>query len=220
MPGVSSGGSANAFDARINGGLQSGDEAVLDGASMQQGFMSQSGMVSIFQDFPYSPDMVSEIKVVSSSYDAQYGSTTGGQIVAITKSGQEKFHGAVFEYHSSDGLNAKQWGATEKSPLKKNNYGGDLGGPMKIPGLWSNSVKTYFYADVEGYRQTGGATRNTLSIPSLKERAGDFSDWRDASGNLIPIYDPATIQGADGKVTAAVPRQHHPGEPDHPLAKE
>ena len=64
---------ANAFDARINGGLQSGDEAVLDGASMQQGFMSQSGMVSIFQDFPFSPDMVSEIKVVSSSYDAQYG---------------------------------------------------------------------------------------------------------------------------------------------------
>ena len=70
MPGVRSGGRRNAFDARINGGLQSGDEAVVDGASMQQGFMSQSGMVSIFQDFPFSPDMVSEIKVVSSSYDA------------------------------------------------------------------------------------------------------------------------------------------------------
>ena len=198
MPGVSSGGSANAFDARINGGLQSGDEAVLDGASMQQGFMSQSGMVSIFNDFPYSPDMVSEIKVVSSSYDAQYGSTTGGQIVAVTKSGQEKFHGAAFEYAQRDGLNANQWGATEKSPLNRNNYGGALGGPMKIPGLWSNSVKTYFYADVEGYRQTGGATRNTLSIPSLKERSGDFSDWRDASGNLIPIYDPASARLVNG----------------------
>ena len=194
MPGVSSGGSANAFDARINGGLQSGDEAVLDGASMQQGFMSQSGMVSIFQDFPYSPDMVSEIKVVSSSYDAQYGSTTGGQIVAVTKSGQEKLHGAAFEYFQNDSLNANQWGATTKSPLEKHNFGGALGGPMKVPGLWSDSVKTYFYADVEGYRQTGGATRNTLSIPSMKERSGDFSDWRDASGNLIPIYDPATLQ--------------------------
>ncbi|HYN00808.1 MAG TPA: carboxypeptidase-like regulatory domain-containing protein, partial [Vicinamibacteria bacterium] len=145
MPGVSSGGSANAFDARINGGLQSGDEAVLDGASMQQGFMSQSGMVSIFQDFPYSPDMVSEIKVVSSSYDAQYGSTTGGQIVAVTKSGQERFHGALFEYFQKDSLNANQWGATEKSPLTKHNFGGNVGGPMKIPGLWSNSVKSYFY---------------------------------------------------------------------------
>ena len=208
MPGVSTGGSANAFDARINGGLQSGDEAVLDGASMQQGFMSQSGMVSIFQDFPFSPDMVSEIKVVSSSYDAQYGSTTGGQIVAITKSGQDRFHGALFEYHQQDSLNANQWGASEKSPLKKNNFGGNVGGPIKIPGLWSNSVKSYFYVDVEGYRQTGGSNRPTLSIPSLKQRSGDFSDWRDASGNLIPIYDPATTQvQPDGTVV----RQPFPG---------
>ena len=88
MPGVTTGGTGNAFDARINGGMQSGDEAVVDGASMQQGFMSQSGMVSIFQDFPYSPDMVSEIKVVTSSYAPEYGSTTSGQIMAITKSGR------------------------------------------------------------------------------------------------------------------------------------
>ena len=194
MPGVTTGGTANAFDARINGGMQAGDEAVLDGASMQQGTLSQSGMVSIFQDFPYSPDMVSEIKVVSSSYDAQYGSTTSGQIVATTKSGQDRFHGAVFEYLQNDSLNANQWGATEKSPLEKHNFGANLGGPMKVPGLWSNSVKTYFYVNVEAYRQEGGATRPTLSIPSLKQRAGDFSDWRDSNGNLIPIYDPATTR--------------------------
>ena len=115
MPGVSSGGSANAFDARINGGLQSGDEAVLDGASMQQGFMSQSGMVSIFQDFPYSPDMVSEIKVVSSSYDAQYGSTTGGQIVAVTKSGQEKFHGAALRVPPAATASTPTSGAPRRS---------------------------------------------------------------------------------------------------------
>jgi hypothetical protein len=194
MPGVTTGGTANAFDARINGGLQAGDEAVVDGASMQQGTLSQSGMVSIFQDFPYSPDMVSEIKVVSSSYDAQYGSTTSGQIVAITKSGQERFHGAAFEYLQNDSLNANQWGASEKSPLEKHNFGANIGGPIKIPGLWSNSLKTYFYVNVEAYRQEGGATRPTLSIPSLKERAGDFSDWRDSNGNLIPIYDPATTR--------------------------
>ena len=194
MPGVSSGGQANAFDARINGGMTAGDEAVLDGASMQQGTLSQSGMVSILQDFPFSPDMVSEIKVVSSSYDAQYGSTTSGQIVAVTRSGENKFHGAVFDYAQNDALNARQWGADSKSPIKKHNFGANIGGPMKIPGAWSSSVKTYFYVDVEGYRQTGGSTRPTLSIPSLKERAGDFSDWRDSSGNLIPIYDPAATR--------------------------
>ena len=194
MPGVSSGGQGNAFDARINGGMQSGDEAVVDGASMQQGFMSQSGMISIFQDFPFSPDMVSEIKVVSSSYEPQYGASTSGQIVATTKSGSDRFHGSAFDYHQRDSLNAKQWGATDKSPLKKNNFGANIGGPAKIPVLWSNSVKSYFYVNFEGFRQTGGVNRPTLSIPSNRERAGDFSDWRDADGNLIPIYDPATTR--------------------------
>jgi hypothetical protein len=200
MPGVSSGGSGNAFDARINGGMQSGDEAVLDGASMQQGFMSQSGMISIYQDFPFSPDMVQEIKVVSSSYEPQYGSSTSGQIVATTKSGGEKFHGAIFDYHQRDGLNAKQWGAEDKGELRKNNFGGNIGGPAKLPVLWSNSVKTYFYVNFEGFRQTGGVNRPTISIPSMRQRNGDFSDWRDASGNLIPIYDPATTRVVNGVV--------------------
>ena len=106
MPGVSTGGTANAFDARINGGMQSGDEATVDGVSMQQGHMSQSGMVSIFQDFPMSADMVSEVKVLTSNYAPEYGGTTGGQIQAVTKSGGSDFHGSVFDYHLNDALNA------------------------------------------------------------------------------------------------------------------
>jgi hypothetical protein len=208
MPGVTTGGTANPYDSRINGGTSTSEEAVLDGASMQEGFMSQGGMVALFQDFPYSPDMVSEVKVVTSTYAPEYGATTSGQVTAVTKSGTDRFHGAVFEYFQDDSLNARQWGAEDKSLLRKHNFGANVGGPMKIPGLWSNSVKTYFYVDVEGYRQTGGATRSTFSIPSLKERSGDFSDWVDASGNLIPIYDPATTQVLpDGTVT----RQPFPG---------
>src|SRR5262249_30904422 len=76
LPGVSTGSSNQAFQARINGGQESGDEALLDGATMQEGFMSQSGMVSIHQDFQMSPDMIQEVKVITSSYDAQYGSST------------------------------------------------------------------------------------------------------------------------------------------------
>jgi hypothetical protein len=221
MPGITTGGDANPYDSRINGGTSTSEEAVLDGASMQEGFMSQGGMVAIFQDFPYSPDMVSEVKVVTSTYEPQYGATTSGQVTAITKSGTDKFHGAVFEYMQNDGLNAKQWGAEDKSPLKKHNFGANLGGPLKVPGLWSNSAKTYFYVDVEGYRQKGGATRNTYSIPSLKERAGDFSDWRDANGNLIPIYDPATTRVVNGVVVRdPFPGNIIPADRISPLAKQ
>ncbi len=198
MPGVSTGGRANAFDARINGGLQSGDEATVDGVSMQQGFMSQGGMVSIFQDFPMSPDMVSEVKVLTSNYAPEYGASLSGQVMAVTKSGGSEFHGALFEYHRNDALNAKQWGATNKNELRKNNFGANIGGPAKAPGLWSDRVKSYFYFNYEGYRQVGGSNQPTLSIPSAAQRGGDFRDWRDAAGNLIPIYDPATIR-PDGR---------------------
>jgi hypothetical protein len=199
MPGVSTGGGANAFDARINGGLQSGDEASVDGVSMQQGFMSQGGMVSIFQDFPMSPDMVSEVKILTSNYAPEYGSSTSGQIMAVTKSGGSSFHGSVFQFYRDDSLKARQWGATgEKAPFNRKNYGVNVGGPAKAPGLWNDKWKSYFYFDYEGYRQEGGSNQPTLSIPSLKERGGDFTDWRDASGNLIPIYDPLTIR-PDGR---------------------
>ena len=194
MPGVSTGGRANAFDARINGGLQSGDEATVDGVSMQQGFMSQGGMVSIFQDFPMSPDMVSEVKVLTSNYAPEYGASLSGQIQAVTKSGGSSFHGAAFEYHRNDSLNATQWGAAEKGELQKNNFGANIGGPAKLPMLYGDRVKSYFYFNYEGYRQEGGSNQPTLSIPSIRQRNGDFRDWRDSAGNLIPIYDPATIR--------------------------
>ena len=186
----------DAFDARVNGGLQSGDEASVDGVSMQQGFMSQGGMVSILKDFPMSPDMVSEVKVLTSGYAPEYGSSTGGQIMAVTKSGGASFHGSVFEYNQNASRNAVAWGQTP-APFKKDNFGANIGGPVKVPGLYGDKVKSYFYFDYEGYRQVGGSGRDTLSIPSLQERQGDFTDWRDAAGNLIPIYDPATLR-SDG----------------------
>jgi len=197
MPGVSTGGGSNAFDARINGGLQSGDEATVDGVSMQQGFMSQGGMVSIFQDFPMSPDMVSEVKVLTSNYAPEYGSSTSGQIMAVTRSGGSSFHGAGFLYHRDDSLLATPWNKT-KPEFNRNNYGANVGGPVKVPYLWADKVKSFFFFNYEGYRQTGGANAPTLSIPSLRERQGDFTDWRDGNGNLIPIYDPATIR-PDGR---------------------
>jgi carboxypeptidase family protein len=198
MPGVSTGSGANAFDARINGGLQSGDEATVDGVSMQQGFMSQGGMVSIFQDFPMSPDMVSEVKVLTSNYAPEYGSSTSGQIMAVTRSGGSSFHGAGFLYHRDDSLLATPWGADKKPEFNRNNFGANTGGPVKVPYLWGDKVKSFFFFNYEGYRQTGGANAPTLSIPSLRERTGDFTDWRDQNGNLIPIYDPSTIR-PDGR---------------------
>ena len=156
MPGVSTGGGNNAFDARINGGLQSGDEASLDGVSMQQGFMSQGGMVSIFQDFPMSPDMVSEVKVLTSNYAPEYGSSTGGQIMAVTKSGGSSFHGAAFEFHRDESLKATQWGADEQAGVQaRTTTAPTSAGPPRCPGSDDRQVEELLLLRLRGLPAEG-----------------------------------------------------------------
>ncbi len=198
LPGISTGGSNQAFQARINGGQESGDEALLDGATMQEGFMSQSGMVSIHQDFQMSPDMIQEVKVITSSYDAQYGSSTSGQITMVTKSGSNKFHGAAFEYGRNAALNATQWGATTKSADNEHDFGANIGGPIKLPWINGGKHKSFFYFDWESYHQAGGSNSPTLTIPSIAERGGNFADWGQpifAPGNFAPGSDPLQTTG-------------------------
>ena len=200
MPGVTTGAGGNALNARINGGmLDGGDEAILDGVSLAEGAMSQSGMISAHADFQLSPDMVSEVKVLSSNYEPQYGATTSGQIIATTKSGTTQFHGSGYDYVRNTLLNAAQFGADVRPPDHQNDFGANFGGPIKIPGLWSDRVKTFFYVNYEGFRIRGGINRPTLSVPTMQERQGDFSDWIDPqTGNLIPVYDPDTLRPNPG----------------------
>jgi Carboxypeptidase regulatory-like domain len=177
MPGVTTGGGGNAYNARTNGGIITGDEAVVDGATAQEGFMNQSGMVSLQTDFGMSPDITSEVKVLTSNYDAQYGNSTSGQLIVQTRSGGERFHGAAYEYLRNDALNAKQYGASKKTIDKENDFGANVGGPIWIPGYHRGNAyaKGYFYFNWEGFQDHGGAGSSTLSIPSLAARAGNFS---------------------------------------------
>ena len=82
-----------------------------------------------------SPDMVSEVKVLTSNYASQFGASTSGQIMAVTKSGGSSFHGAAFEYHCDDSLSATQWGNSDKATFNRDNFGANIGGPAKMPGF-------------------------------------------------------------------------------------
>jgi len=192
LPGVNTGAGNNPFETRINGGMKMGDEAALDGASMQEGLMSQSGVVALHSDYPISPEAISEVSVLTSSYEPQYGTTTSGVITMVTKSGTNDFHGDLREYHHNTSLNATQFGSPTKPKDIENQFGGSVGGPIKLPGIWSNRNKAFFFVNVERWTIRGGTVFPVVSIPSLQERQGDFTDWVDSSGNLIPIYDPAT----------------------------
>jgi Carboxypeptidase regulatory-like domain len=199
IPGVSSP-TNTPTSAHMNGGLAFEQETILDGVGIAYA-TGGSGMFNLSTDFPQSPDMIREISVLTGNYAPEYGNSAAASIILETKSGTDQFHGVVFDYLRNTVLNAANYGAAGKrSPDLENEFGGSIGGPMKIPMLQTAKSKPFFFVIWEGYRSAGNPTRPVVSIPSVQERAGDFRDWTDSNGALIPIYDPATTTIVAGKV--------------------
>jgi hypothetical protein len=123
-------------------------------------------------------DAIAELKVQTSNYSAEVGRTAGGVVNIITKSGTNNFHGSAFEFVRNDRFDSKDFFATTKPQLTQNQFGGSLGGPLR-------KDHTFFFADVEGYRQQQGVT-NLITLPTARMRAGDFSELP------VTIYDPLT----------------------------
>ena len=123
LPGVNPGGTGNAFTATFNGGQLFSDEATIDGVSLQEGLLSQSGMVGIRLDYPISPEAVGEVSVLTSNYDVSFGSSSAAIITASTKEGTNEFHGGAYEYHRNTSLNARQFGVAQRPKNLENDFG-------------------------------------------------------------------------------------------------
>jgi hypothetical protein len=151
-------------------------------------------------------ETIAEVKIMANGYSAEYGGSNGGVIVATTKSGTNNVHGSLFEYVRNDKFDAPNFfapivdGKKSKAPLRYNVYGGTLGGPVVVPKFYNGKDKTFFFFAYEGSRRRDGAIR-TLTVPSLLQRAGDFSQSTNAGGAVIPVYDPATTQLIGGRPT-------------------
>src|SRR5262245_23768158 len=129
-------------------------------------------------------DAMQEFKIIANNYSAEYGHSTGGIVTMATRSGTNQFHGSIFESLQNDVFNARNFFATKRAPVKLNQYGGTIGGPIQ-------KDKTHFFASWEQTRQlTSFDTAST--VPTLLNRQGNFSDLRNTAGNLIRIYDPTT----------------------------
>jgi hypothetical protein len=212
LPGVTTGGGEDSlnFNTRVNGGINEGDEAVWDGVTIIDGSLGQNGIELAVTGHPMSPDAIQEVTLLTANYDAQFGSTSSSVLTAVTKSGTDSFHGTVYTLLRNNALNARQWGIANRPVNKETDFGGAIGGPVKIPWLfWSGRKKTYAFAHYEGFRLRGAPNAPRVTVPTMQQRQGDFSDWRDTDGNLIPIYDPATT--AVDPITGEVSRQQFMG---------
>src|SRR5215831_8056009 len=108
----------------INGGVDGGTGSVnyyLDGGNNMTGLRNTGNILP-------NPDAIQEFRVVTNSYNAEYGRFAGGMINIITRSGTNTFHGSAFEFVRNDAFNAYDWGALSIAPLRRNQFGGSLGG--------------------------------------------------------------------------------------------
>lgn len=201
----------------MNGGLQNSNEFLLDGAPNN----AQAGGNNLAMVPPV--DAVSEFKVQTSTYDAEYGKTTGGIVNVTTKSGTDQYHGDVYDFlrrTSLDALtpaeiaNASRFGTANTSVDHLTEWGFSLGGPVHIPWVDQGANhKTFFFFDWEHYYQNNPQTEE-YSMPTLQEMGlapgeegvYDFSGLNNPAtdgGHPVTIYNPYT-SAADATTPGAV----------------
>src|SRR5882724_4329507 len=117
-----------------------------------------------------SPDSIEEFRVITNSFDAEYGRNSGAVVNVVTKSGSNDVHGGFYEFLRNDLLNTHpfNFSPSPKPAFKQNQFGGTIGGPIK-------KDKTFFFASYEGRRIVQGVVSQPVTVPTSAEVGGDFS---------------------------------------------
>jgi len=167
------------YRPKVNGAYWGGISFMLDGTDNRESVLGEPVITP-------KPDALSELKISTTSYDAEFGQASQAVIVAQTKSGSNQFHGSAFDYLRDQHGQAKD-PFTQSLPLPgttdkfvpvtlRNDFGGSIGGPIQ-------KDKMFFFGDYEGTRQKLGNSQ-LLTVPTAAERGGDLSDLG------TPIFDP------------------------------
>jgi hypothetical protein len=170
-------GNLAAGNISVNGQRETANAFLVNGGDVSEGRNLGAGLIPNL-------DSVEEFRLITNSFDAEYGKFSGAVMNAITKSGTNDFHGDVFEFLRNDVFDARNYFAPSKSELRQNQFGYTLGGP-----IWKNHL--FFFSDYQGTRQVQGAETGLVTVPTTAERAGNF--------------DPSTLTGSiDGPYWAQV----------------
>lgn len=204
---IGTAGNRNFFDSNFaaSGGQVSTNDVLIDGVS---------DTIGDFNGVAVSPpqDSIREFKVVTGAISSEYGRTGGAVVNFITKSGTDKYHGALYDYFQNGALNANGWQRNRRGtnpdgslvlpriPLKRNQFGAAIGGPVEMPKL-GKLKQTFFFFNYEGRREANPYSR-ILTVPTDRMRTGDLSQLLtggvrtgqtdvNGSASLVgQIYDP------------------------------
>ena len=197
-------GSAEGF--ALGGGQADSYQATLDGVSIDTSRALQKNWVT--SNAP-SVEAITQFTVDTNGFKAEYGHAGGGVMMFVAKSGTNDFHGSAYEFIRNTDFDANDWFSNRadkaRQIYKQNDFGFTVGGPVWIPKVYHGKNKTFFFFSYEGFRNRNGATNATATVPTPEMYNGDFSKWVNASGAVIPIYNPTTqVANANGTYTRAV----------------
>jgi len=155
----------------INGIANQSSNIVIEG---QLGSNLGGGAAFTHQTQP-SVDAIQEVAIQTSNFAAEFGGIGAGLLNITMRSGTNQYHGTAYDYAAHDALGAAQPYSGLKSKQRRHDYGGTLGGPVKIPKIYNGSNKTFFFFNFEQYRENIHVANTSGSVPSAQYRNGDFS---------------------------------------------
>jgi len=179
----------NAGNVSVNGQRETANAFLVNGGDVSEGRNLGAGLVPNL-------DSVEEFRLITNSFDAEYGKFSGAVMNAITKSGTNGFHGDVFEFLRNDKMDAANFFTPVKSELRRHQFGGVAGGPF-----WKDRL--FWFTDYQGTRQVQGAETGLITLPTANELQGNFGP--NTTCLLNGTLSPCTLSGAvDGKAVGSV----------------
>ncbi len=154
-------GSQDTGSVSVNGGRTRANNFSVNGGDANDQFVN-------LPTIQPSPDSVEEFRVITNTFDAEYGRNSGSVVNVITKSGTNGFHGDLFEYFRNTILDAQGYFNSTRPQWNQNQFGGTIGGPIK-------KDSSFFFVSYEGRRIRQGIPGEVLNVPTAAQRGGDFS---------------------------------------------
>ena len=210
---------------KLSGGQQGGGDILLDGAT------TELASANMQVTYGFSVEAVAEFKVMTNTFDAQFGSASGGVVNLSSKQGTNSFHGSAYDLLKNRVLDANSWlnnyqnsvfgPDTITKPIDtQNDFGASIGGPVRVPWLYNGKDKTFFFFNYEGFRQVNGGISRAIGAHAghagrrlLCTAESDQVQRSDYPGPYL--YDYSTCTGANqGQPCQAYPNNKITEAPD------
>ena len=159
---------ANPGNVSVNGQRETANAFLVNGGDVSEGRNLGAGLIPNL-------DSIEEFRLITNSFDAEYGKFSGAVMNAITKSGTNGFHGDAFEFWRNNALDARNFFDPTNAELRQNQFGYAVGGPFR-------KNKLFWFTDYQGTRQVSGASTGLVQLPTTAQRQG--------------IFDPSLLTGS------------------------